>query len=64
MNDENIEWLENKISTLETWKNTHPHTKEMENEIRMLKNILYAYKHYKKESSELSWIQNPDQMGQ
>lgn len=64
MFDEQIKWLENKVSTLEKWKDKHPHTKEMKEEIRMLKNIIQGYKRCHSKAEELSWSKYPDRMGQ
>lgn len=59
----NIKWLNEKIETLEKWKDEHKHTKQMEEEIKMLKSILYEYQYYHEKSVELSWTKNPDRMG-
>lgn len=36
----NIKWFNEKIETLEKWKDEHKHTKQMEEEIKMLSLLL------------------------
>lgn len=56
---ENVKWMEDKIAEFQ-----NSEKESGKQDAKILGNILYTYKYNYEKANELSWVKNPDRMGQ